>query len=138
VREAGRPLRATGGSLLVCGSRRTPRAWAQALRARFGGRHRLWFDARDGENFYPGALACADTLVLTPDSVNLLSEACATALPVYVAEPNRATGRVGAFVGELLARGRVRAQQRELPHFDAEPLRETARVAALVRARLRL
>jgi mitochondrial fission protein ELM1 len=132
-------LAQAGGSLLVCGSRRTPRAWAQALRARYGGGpHRLWFDARDGENFYAGALAWADTLVLTPDSVNMLSEACATALPVYVAEPNRATGRVGEFVGDLLARGRVRAQQRELPDFEAEPLRETARVAALVRAQLRL
>ncbi len=128
-----------GGSLLLLGSRRTPRRWAAALRARFsGGAHRLWFGEGDGENFYEGALACADRIVVTPDSVNLLSEACATALPVFVAEPARARGRVGEFVGELLARGRVRPQQREFAAFAAEPLRETARVAAQVRCRLNL
>jgi mitochondrial fission protein ELM1 len=128
-----------GGTLLLCGSRRTPRAWADTLRARFGGgAHRLWFEARDGDNFYEGALAWAQRLVVTPDSVNMLSEACATALPVFVAEPNRASGRVGDFVQELLARERVRAQQRELPMFAVEPLRETARIAELVRQRLKL
>jgi hypothetical protein len=127
-----------GGRLLVCGSRRTPREWATLLRTRLGeGGHRLWFDPRDGDNFYAGALACADRIVATPDSVNMLSEACATALPVYVAEPGRATGRVGEFVQALLARGRVRAQQRALDAYVAEPLLETARVADAVRTRLR-
>jgi mitochondrial fission protein ELM1 len=125
-----------GGSLLLCGSRRTPADWVAAVRARFGGSARLWFDARDGENFYPGALACADRIVATPDSVNMLSEACATSLPVYLADPACATGRVGDYVQALLACGRVRAQQRELEAFAAQPLRETPRVAAAVRARL--
>jgi mitochondrial fission protein ELM1 len=132
-------LASDGGSLLVCGSRRTPRAWATWLRARFdGGPHRLWFDQRDGENFYEGALAHAQRIVVTPDSVNMLSEACATALPVFVAEPGRADGRVGDFVQALLARNRVRPQQRELAPFAVEPLRETARIAQLVRERLSL
>jgi hypothetical protein len=125
-----------GGSLLLCGSRRTPADWVASLRARFSERARLWFNAADGENFYAGALACADRIVLTPDSVNMLSEACATALPVYVAEPARATGRVGDYVQSLLDCGRVRPLRRELEAFDAQPLRETPRVAEAVRARL--
>lgn len=128
-----------GGSLLVCGSRRTPPAWAALLRARFGdGPHRLWFGPSDGDNPYAGVLACAERIVATPDSVNMLSEACATALPVFVAEPARAHGRVGEFVQELLSRGRVRPQQRELAAFEPTPLRETTRVAALLRTRLSL
>ncbi|MEO8160020.1 MAG: mitochondrial fission ELM1 family protein, partial [Arenimonas sp.] len=116
-----------GGSLLLCASRRTPHEWFETLRARFGGGvHRLWLQPRDGENFYAGALACADRVVASPDSVNMLSEACATALPVFVAEPERARGRVGDFVQDLLARGRVRPQSRELEPFVGEPLRETA------------
>ncbi len=128
-----------GGRLLVCGSRRTPPAWAEALRARFdASRHALWFDERDGDNLYDGALACAHRIVVTPDSVNMVSEACATALPVFVAEPGRASGRVAEFLRELVARGRVRTQQVALEEFECEPLREGARVAARVRQRLSL
>jgi mitochondrial fission protein ELM1 len=128
-----------GGRLLVCGSRRTPTAWAEALRARFDGtRHALWFDASDGDNLYDGALACAHRIVVTPDSVNMVSEACATALPVFVAEPARASGRIAEFLRELVARGRVRAQTVALEDFECEPLREGARVAAALRQRLSL
>ena len=128
-----------GGRLLVCGSRRTPRSWAEALRARFDASlHALWFDESDGDNLYDGALACAQRIVVTPDSVNMVSEACATTLPVFVAEPRRASGRVAEFLRELVARGRVRAQQVALEEFECEPLREGARVAARVRQQLSL
>jgi mitochondrial fission protein ELM1 len=128
-----------GGRLLVCGSRRTPKAWAETMRARFDAtRHALWFDDRDGDNLYEGALACAQRIVVTPDSVNMVSEACATALPVFIAEPGRARGRVAEFLRELVARGRVRKQGAALEEFECEPLREGARVAARVRQRLNL
>ena len=128
-----------GGRLLVCGSRRTPPAWAEALRARFdASHHALWFDEHDGDNFYEGALACAQRVVVTPDSVNRVSEACATSLPVFVAEPARASGRIAAFLRALVARGRVRAQSVALEDFEAEPLRESARIAARVRQALNL
>jgi mitochondrial fission protein ELM1 len=83
-------------------------------------------------------LACADRVVCTPDSVNMLSEACATAAPVYVLEPAVADGRVGAFLRALESRGRLRAAEGELAPFAAVPLRETARVAVQVRERLGL
>jgi mitochondrial fission protein ELM1 len=92
----------------------------------------------DGENPYAGALAWADRIVVSPDSVNMVSEACATTAPVFVAEPGRASGRVRRFLDGLEARGRIRAQDAVLAPFDAEPLRETARVAAIVRERLGL
>lgn len=128
-----------GGSLVICGSGRTPREWAPLLRARYAGDgHRVWMAASDGANPYAGALGWADRIVASPDSVNMVSEACSTALPVFVAEPGRATGRVRQFLQSLEASGRIRAQLGELTAFNAEPLRETARVAAEVRERLRL
>lgn len=128
-----------GGSLVVCGSGRTPREWAPLLRNRYPGEaHRVWMDASDGANPYAGALAWADRIVVSPDSVNMVSEACSTALPVFVAEPARATGRVRRFLQGLEAIGRIRAQDSPLDKFDAEPLQETARIAAQVRDRLSL
>lgn len=128
-----------GGSLLICGSRRTPPAWAPLLRARYANEgHRVWFAACDGENPYAGALAWADRIIVSPDSVNMVSEACATEAPVFVAEPGRATGRVRRFLQRLESRGRITAQTPDNADFAVTPLRETARVAALVRERLRL
>jgi len=128
-----------GGSLLVLGSRRTPPQLARLSRSYWADTPGLrWFDASDGANPYAGALAHADRIVVSPDSVNMVSEACATAAPVYVAEPGRATGRVQAYLAGLLRRGRIREQGRLPEAFDAEPLRETGRVAAAIRERLGL
>lgn len=128
-----------GGSVLVCGSRRTPGDWAALLRERFGSApHFAWFDERDGDNPFAGALGWADRLVVTPDSVNMLSEACSTALPVYVVAPDRAGGRIATFIESLVGRDRIRALATAPEPMSLEPLQETRRVARLVRERLNL
>lgn len=132
-----------GGSLMLTTSRRTPTAWREQVRQRFtdvpGVR---WFGtpgaSDNDENPYPGMLAWADRIVCTPDSVNMLSEACATHAPVYVIDPARTRGRLRRFHDSLLALGRTRALDDMLASFAVEPLRETARVAVEVRARLGL
>jgi mitochondrial fission protein ELM1 len=132
-------LERDGGSLLLTASRRTPAAMRAALRRRYAGTPGLlWLGDEDGANPYAGLLAWADRIVCSPDSVNMVSEACATAAPVFVSEPGHAGGRVRGFLDALLARGRIRPLDAAMAPFDAEPLRETARVAAEVRSRLAL
>lgn len=131
--------RASGGSFSAIASRRTPAAWRMALAAVAPGIPGLrWRDSGDGANPYAGLLAHADRLVCTPDSVNMLSEAAATAAPLYVWEPGRTRGRLHAFVADLLASGRARPLDPALAAFPVTPLRETARIAAAVRARFGL
>lgn len=136
-----------GGSLLASTSRRTPEAWRQRLRASRAAVPGLRWTGGDAagdppSNPYPGLLAWADRIVCTPDSVNMISEAAATAAPLYIAWPGRLRGRPRSFVDGLLASGRARAlspgaaSPGALEPFPVEPLRETARVAAEVRARL--
>ncbi len=128
-----------GGSVLATSSRRTPRELREALRHRYAETPGLtWLGPEHGDNPYPGLLAWADRIVCSPDSVNMVSEACATTAPVFVFDPQRASGRVRVFLDHLLARGRIRAMDRTLAPFAVEPLRETARVAAEVRTRLAL
>lgn len=128
-----------GGSLLAIASRRTPRSWRDAM-ARVGRDVPgiRWRDAGDGANPYAGALAWADLIVCTPDSVNMLSEAAATLAPVFVWAPQRVTGRLRGFLDALRPSGRVRDADDALAPFAAAPLRETARVATLLRQRLGL
>jgi len=134
-----RVVAAEDGCLLVTTSRRTPPEVAARLRQRFAGRAGLfWSGPADGANPYPGLLACSDRIVCTADSVNMLSEACATGLPVFVAGLDEVGGRPRRFVESLLGLGRVRALDDTLAAFAVTPLRETARVAAEVRHRLQL
>lgn len=126
-----------GGSLLITTSRRTDAQVRAALRHRFVETPGLtWLDESDGPNPYAGLLAWADRLVCSPDSVNMISEACATRAPVFVFDPQRVGGRPRRFLDALLASGRIRALDRRPAPFDVEPLRETARVAAVLRERL--
>lgn len=131
-------LRALGGSLLVTVSRRTPADAIASLRAACNGvPHLLWCDERDGPNPYAGLLGWADAIVATADSVNLLSEACATRVPVTAAFGDRASGRVGRHVQALRHRQRLRAGDEVLgAAADILPVRETERIALQVRARL--
>ncbi|MBP6216883.1 MAG: mitochondrial fission ELM1 family protein, partial [Luteimonas sp.] len=127
-------------SLMVTTSRRTPPGVIDALRQRWSARANtlLWCGAPDGPNPYAGLLAWADRIVCTPDSVNMLSEACGTRAPVQVFEPERVSGRPRRFIDALLRHGRVRDLADGQAPFGGEPLRETARIAAEVRARLHL
>jgi mitochondrial fission protein ELM1 len=128
-----------GGSVLVTASRRTDRELREALRHRYVETPGLtWLGPEHGDNPYPGLLAWADRIVCSPDSVNMISEACATRAPVFVFDPARVRGRPRKFLDALLARGRIRAMDARLEPVESEPLREAARVAAEVRARLGL
>jgi mitochondrial fission protein ELM1 len=126
-----------GGSVLLTTSRRTPKELIDTLAHRYDDTPGVvWRGEDDGRNPYPGLLAWADRIVCSPDSVNMISEACATDTPVFVFDPTRVRGRPRLFIDALLARGRIRAMDATLTPFDARPLRETARVAARVRERL--
>src|SRR5690606_4674366 len=122
-----------GGSLLATTSRRTPAAWAERLRASRGGVpgvRRTGGDPGDPpRDPYPGLLAWADRIVCTPDSVNMLSEAAATTVPLFIAWPDRQRGRPRAFVDALLRSGRARPVEAGLAPFPVEPLHDTARIA---------
>ncbi|MDR0183801.1 mitochondrial fission ELM1 family protein [Lysobacter arvi] len=137
LQRVERIARDEGGSVLATTSRRTPAHVGAALRDRLRGIPGvIWTDGADGPNPYAGLLAWADRIVCTADSVNMLSEACATWAPVFVAGHARVEGRPRRFVDTLLRTGRARALDDAVARFAVTPLRETARVAAEVRQRL--
>jgi mitochondrial fission protein ELM1 len=78
-------VRATGGSLAVSSSSRTPEAFSSALFARLGPDAFVYrWRPDDADNPYYAMLACADVIVVTGDSVAMLSEAAATGKPVLI------------------------------------------------------
>ena len=126
-----------GGSTLVTCSRRTPPAVAARLRDFMAVRPgRFWAGPLDGPNPYPGLLGWADRIVVTPDSSNLLTEACATGVPVLAWMPTPAPGKRGLLVRDLVEGGWLRPMQLEYAPWRTAPLRELGPVAAQVQARL--
>ena len=98
---------------------------------------RLWTGERDGANPYLAFLAHAQRIVVTPDSVNLASEACATGKPVYVHMHDPVRGKLARFHDELVAREHARPLARFDPAWAGVPLRETQGVADEVWRRIR-
>jgi mitochondrial fission protein ELM1 len=125
-----------GGSVLVLASRRTPSALFEQVERSLNRLPGLtWRGDDDGINPYPGVLAWADRLVVTPDSVNMLTEACATGRPVHTLITRPLTGKLARFHEALRARGLLHPIDAETA-AQQPPLRETADIAAALCERL--
>ncbi len=124
---------AGGGSVLATTSRRTPPAFAARVRdalALFPGT----FWTSGGTNPYPGILGWADRIVVTADSVNMLSEACATGVPVHVVAAAPLPPALVHFHAALRERGLLSAPDEA--RTAVAPLREAQVVAAELRKRM--
>ena len=124
ARDLGRSVadmaKARGGSLLVTTSARTQPAATDALEGAMDCSHCLYrWAPGDTENPYLAILGLADDLVVTSDSVSMVSEAAATTSPVYLFDldaPRRAR-RAGRAPSEDFRLGAVgyRALQAAAP-----------------------
>ncbi len=84
-RQASRLAQDEGGSLLVSTSPRTPPAVAEALFAAISvPHHGHRFRAEPDENPYFAYLALAQRIIVTADSISMMSEAAATGKPVLL------------------------------------------------------
>jgi hypothetical protein len=122
-----------GGSVIVVPSRRTPdealAVFAQAAK----GDPAAWVWDRTGDNPYVGVLALADRLVVTGDSVSMVSEALATPhhVEIFAGKLRR---RHEGFIQKLIDRGLVRwfdGKDVELP--VRRPIDTTEEAAGYVR-----
>lgn len=127
----------TGGALLVATSRRTDAATREALTQGLRDVPGIVWTG-EGENPYLAFLHLADALVVTSDSVNMASEACATGKPVHIATVEPESGRIADFHTRLRAAGCARPFAGHLETWHYEPLRETSRVGAMLAEKLEM
>jgi len=125
--------RLESGSLLVMASRRTPAALVERMRQGLGDVPGLvWSGHDDGSNPYPGVLGWADRLVVTPDSVNMLSEACAVGCPVHTFVLGTLPDKLERFHTSLREVGLLHPLD-AMDTPPVPPLRVTAAIAATLR-----
>ncbi len=124
------------GSLLVTPSRRTG---AENIDRLIAGvtevPAQVW--NLEGENPYFGYLGLADYAVVSPDSVSMVSEACATGKPVHVLPLAGGTRKFQAFHRHMREAGYTRPLGERLESWTYPPLDDTADVAREIARRLR-
>lgn len=107
-----------GGSLLISSSARTPPEAIAAFAAQTDVPMQLYrFRPNDPENPYLGFLAMADEIIVTADSISMLSEAYATGKPVHMFDLG--AGTLSMRHDALVAIGE-RAQARALARHDPD------------------
>jgi mitochondrial fission protein ELM1 len=132
-------LVASGYSLMVTPSRRTPETLVADLRSALSaagampGKAFVWDGT--GDNPYAQIIAHADALVVTADSVNMMGEAIATGRPVHVYEPTGGHPKIRSFLDRLVAAGWVRRWQGAVEDWTYDPVDATGIIAAEVARR---
>jgi hypothetical protein len=123
--------------VVVTPSRRTDPAVTDLIRtalAPSGG----WVWNFAGANPYFGMLALADLIVVTQDSVSMISEAVATTAPVMFAPLPGSWQRQGLFLKPLIDEDRIRPFEGRFSTWKVEPLNDTPQAADEMRRRLGL
>jgi uncharacterized protein len=123
--------------VMVTPSRRTDPAVTRALRDALQPLGGYVWDGT-GDNPYFGMLALADAIVVTVDSVSMISEAVATEAPVMLAVLPGRSRRNGLFTQSMFAEGRVREFAGRFELWPVTPLNDTAEAAAEMCRRLGL
>lgn len=90
-------------AISICGSRRTPDAFYLAIKNAFPDAN-TWFKTADGNNPYMSLLACSDIIIVTADSINMVSEACATNKPVIAVGRSHISPKHTRFIQSIESR----------------------------------
>ena len=129
-------LRTGGGSALVTPSRRTGAAGVALLRERLAGLPAEIWDG-SGDNPYYAYLATADALLVTADSVSMVSEAAATGKPVHILELAKSRwgghSKFARFHATMREAGITRPFSGRIDSWSYAPLDDTARAGKLLR-----
>jgi len=124
-----------GAALMVTPSRRTGAANEALLRDKLAGiTGEIWNG--DGENPYFGYLAYADAVVVTEDSVNMVSEAAATGKPVHLVSLAGGSAKFRRFRRALEEEGVVHPFTGRIEQWTYPIIDDMEVVAQAVRERL--
>ncbi|MDH3233091.1 MAG: mitochondrial fission ELM1 family protein [Alphaproteobacteria bacterium] len=135
ARQLAELSRREGVGLLVTPSRRTGVRNEAILRHHLAGLGAEIWDG-GGANPYFGYLGLADFVIVSRDSVSMVSEACASGKPVYTVRLASNSRRLDTFHETLESAGIARPFDGVLESWTYRPPDDTAKAAAAILARL--
>lgn len=128
VRQLAELPKMIGGSLMVTPSRRTGEANMAILGEALKDSPAYIWNGQ-GDNPYYGMLALADYIIVTCDSVNMVSEACTTGKPVYVIDLPGGSDKFRRFHQSMRDDGLAKTFAGKLEPYTYQPLNDVQLVA---------
>lgn len=128
-------LKKAGFSLLITVSRRTPEFARNAWNKFASENQDVWLHAGEGPNPYFAFLGGAEMILVTEDSTNMLTEACAAGKPVFRLPMSGNAGKFQILYNALETRSGVTRYAGQLEGDDYPPLDETSRIAQMIWSR---
>ncbi len=118
------------GLLITC-SRRTPKYTIDILKKSLEHvPYRLW--EGEGNNPYFGYLGLGDAIIVTGDSVSMISEATIAEKPVYIFELQGGSHKFNRFYDAVVGQGSARIFMGDIDQWETEAFNETLRGAHLI------
>lgn len=124
-----------GYGMIVTFSPRTGASNEALIRKQLDGANVYIWDGKE-ENPYLGMLALADYILVTSDSVSMITEATATGKPVMTIDLAGGSKKFDSFHQMMRDSGLIRTYRGELQNWIYRPLDETGRIAAIVHEKL--
>jgi uncharacterized protein len=124
-----------GFGLAITPSRRTGAIFQQLLRERLRDLPAFIWDGT-GDNPFFGMLGLADAVLVTADSVSMVSEAAASGKPVHIVDLEGGSTKFARFHAAMRAAGITRPFTGSIEQWHYAPPDDTARAAAEIRRRL--
>lgn len=124
-------------SLLITPSRRTAPEHIKIIQDCLHNTPHFFWD-NTGENPYFAILALAQALIVTGDSVSMVSEAASTGKPLYMAHLNTYGRRLSRFHQQLQQEGVARPFPSEWDQWRYEPMNDTPDIARNIAHQLSL
>lgn len=136
MRQIATGLSGLNGGLMITTSRRTGNENIQILKETLKGKPAEIFTG-DGKNPYLGFLAWADMILVTSDSVSMISDACTTGTPVYAIPLPGGSAKFNRLYKHLESKGVLRllpgVRFGNLAHFNYTPLNDAEMVASAIK-----
>lgn len=127
--KAAENVLASGRSLLISTSRRTPDWAANAYRWFADGKEDVWLYEGGDPNPYIAFLGASDTILVTEDSTNMLTDACTAGKSVFTLPMEGNPGKFQKLYDNLAERCNVKPYELGFKTAAYERLDETARIA---------
>ncbi|GAA6210343.1 mitochondrial fission ELM1 family protein [Hyphomicrobiales bacterium 4NK60-0047b] len=122
-------------TILLTPSSRTEPFVTKALQEHFREDEKTWIWDKEGENPYFGILTHADHLLITADSVSMISEALFTKSPVHILPLNGTSRRHKIFLENLISENLIHRVDKIIDFsvkVTEQPIDETARIAQII------
>ncbi len=136
TKELANNLKSLDGGLMITASRRTGDENLKILKHALKNTDAYIWNGK-GANPYFGFLAWADYILVTADSVSMLSEAGTTGKPVYMIPLEGGAKRLDLFHNNLLTNGTIRNFKGKLENWNSTPLNDAQKVAGEIIKRLK-